>query len=153
MPEQDRIHGLWLLCKTYSEGLLVSDLHHAIHNIEVDGPWNGVLAHTLTLVGLGLQLLLSHLLGPEVPENRSNRVRQHDMDVRVHVLQETPCARNGATSAASSNEVGDLGLGLHPDLQHTVPFMMWLLPLLVVGTRCGCWCRLGMLELPAIDAF
>ena len=33
----------------YREGLLVSDLHHVIHNIKVNGSWDGVLADALTL--------------------------------------------------------------------------------------------------------
>lgn len=33
----------------HSEGLLVSHLHHVIHDVKVNGSWNGVLAHTLTL--------------------------------------------------------------------------------------------------------
>ena len=58
------------------------------------------------LVGLGLQLLLSHAVGPEVPEDAANRVGQHDLDLGVHVLQEAASATDGTTSAATSNKVG-----------------------------------------------
>ena len=34
---------------THREGLLVSDLHHVIHNIKINGSWNGVFANALTL--------------------------------------------------------------------------------------------------------
>lgn len=69
------------------------------------------------LVGLGLELLFSHAIGPEVPENAANRVGQHDLDLGVHVLQEAAGATDGATSTATSNKMGHTRFGLHPDLR------------------------------------
>lgn len=72
------------------------------------------------LVGLGLQLLLSHAVGPVVPKNTANRVWQHHLDVGVHVLQEAASAADGPPSAASSYKVSHTRLGLHPNLHQQV---------------------------------
>lgn len=72
------------------------------------------------LVRLGLELLLSHAVGPVVPENAAHGVWQHHLDVGVHVLQEAACSTDGPSGAASSYKVTHTRLGLHPDLHRQV---------------------------------
>lgn len=74
----------------------------------------------INLVGLGLELCLSLAVGPVVPKDTAHRVRQHDLDAGVHVLQEAAGATDCPSSAATSDKVSHPRLGLHPDLHPQV---------------------------------
>jgi len=99
------------------------------------------------LIRLSLQVLLSLAVGPEIPEDTAHRVWQHDLDLRVHVLQEAACPGDGAASAASSHKVGHTALGLHPDLHPAIHFVLVCIQICTQQyTSCWTTCRMRRVD-------
>lgn len=88
----------------YREGLLVSDLHHVIHNIKVDGSWDGILANALTLQPHHTPLF-THKTMPTIQHNQFMSSQRHAMlQILVHHAQEIiktqlSCLLKGAMQA------------------------------------------------------
>ena len=98
----------------HEEGLPIPDLDHLVHNVEVHGAGEEILADTLHFIGLGLR----HLPAAEVlGEDRAHGIHPHHTNLGVFLLQKSTRAGDRAPRAHPAYEGVDPLLGLAPYLR------------------------------------